>query len=285
MTSSSVILSNILTTDKCELGETINKYLETKLKEFQEIMKSKVDSIIADKIDKFYSKPFEDHETVLFDKNGEDLINKHNQHIESIFIKGTRSYTHFEIQNFKKLNFLSKENTKCFTIAFVNSHNGGANRIRELSFFKTFLIERSSYPPSQDCFRVWNSLSFKHNLSTDCLFAIKYFQVANEPVKESGSNTPSLNTSIKLLEQHPEYFKKNCSEFEEICRKEYAEIEKTKSQLRVLMDEQISKKDYYDNLEKKIKELELEKKQLEKDKMKVKEEKRKWYLLRKNLCR
>lgn len=276
MTSSSIILSNILTTERCELGETINKYMETKLKEFQEIMKSKVDRIIADKIDKFYNKSFADHETVLFDKNGEDIINRHNQHIESIFIRGTRSHTYFEIEQFKKLNFLSKENTGCFTIAFASSHNGGPNRIRELSFFKTFLIERTSYPPRQDCFREWNSFSFKHNLSTDCLFAIKYFQAANEPVKDSGcSNIPNLNTSIKLLEEHPEYFKKNCSEFEEICREEYAEIEKTKSQLKVLMDEQISKKDYYDNLEKKIKELELEKKQLEEEKMKLKEEMKK----------
>ena len=51
------------------------------------------------------------------------------------------------------------------------------------------------------------------------------------------------------------------------------------------MDEQITKKDYYASLEKKIKEIELEKKQLEEDKIKLKEEKEKWFLLKKTLYR
>ena len=141
--------------------------------------------------------------------------------------------------------------------------------MRELSFYKTFLIERISYPPSQGCFRAWNICSFKHNLTTDCLFAIKYFQVANQPVQDACcTNYINLNTSIKLLEDHPEYFKKNCSDFEDICRKEYAEIEKTKSELKALIDEQLSKKNYYEILEKKIKDFEQEKKQIEQDSLK-----------------
>lgn len=258
MSSSSIILSNILATESCELRKAIDDYMNTKLKEFQEIMKSKVESVIKNKIDKFYNKSFEDHEKVLFDKNGADLIEKHNSHILKNFLNCGRSrYTHFEIEQFKSVNFLSKENTECFTIASENSYDGG-KRIRELSFFKTFLIERTSYPSSLGSF--WNVLSFKHNLSTNCLFGIKYFQVANENVSESGChNKVNLYTSIKLLEEHPEYFIKNCSEFEEICRNEYAEIEKTKLQLKALMDEQISKKNYYELLEKKLKDIEKEK--------------------------
>lgn len=254
MTSSSIILSNILSTESCELRETIDHYMETKLKEFLSITKSKIENIIANKIDKFYNKSFEDHEKVLFDKNGADLIEKHNSHILKNFLNCGRSrYTHFEIEQFKSVNFLSKENTECFTIAYE-----GGKHIRELSFFKTFLIERTSYPSSQGNF--WNIISFKHNLSTNCLFGIKYFQVANENVSECGChNKVNLYTSIKLLEEHPEYFIKNCSEFEEICSKEYAEIEKTKLQLKVLMDEQISKKNYYELLEKQIKDIEKEK--------------------------
>ena len=81
MTSSSIILSNILASESCELKITIDSYMDTKLKEFQEIMKSKVDSIIADKIDKFYNKSFEEHEKVLFDRNGQDAINRYNRKI------------------------------------------------------------------------------------------------------------------------------------------------------------------------------------------------------------
>jgi hypothetical protein len=240
--SSSIFLSNVLANESCELRQAIDGYIDTKLKEFQVIMKSKLEVIIADKIDKIYNKSFEDHDKILFDKNGRHLIDDHNSHIESNFLKSARSYTHFEILNFKKLNFLSKENTNCFTIAIENSYGEG-KRIRELSFYKTFLIERISYPPSQGCFRAWNICSFKHNLTTDCLFAIKYFQVENQPVQDGCcTNYINLYTSIKLLEDHPEYFKKNCSDFEDICRKEYAEIEKTKSELKALIDEQLSKK-------------------------------------------
>ena len=78
MTSSSIILSNILASESCELKTTIDIYMDTKLKEFQEIMKSKVESIITDKIDKFYNKSFEDHEKVLFDKDGEYAIKEYN---------------------------------------------------------------------------------------------------------------------------------------------------------------------------------------------------------------
>jgi hypothetical protein len=265
MSSSSIILSNILESESCELRKAIDAYMDTKLKELQNIMKSKLDIIISNKIDKFYNKSFEEHENILFDKNGENLINEHNSYIERNFLNTGRSHTYFQIIEFKSLNFLSKENTKCFTITFENSYDGRGNHIRELSFYKTFLIDRNSYPPSSGSFRHWNITSFKHNLTSDCLFAIKYFQVADNHVQEACCRNVNLNTSIKLLEEHPEYFKKNCSDFEDICRKEYAEIEKTKLQLKSLIDEQISKKDYYESLEKKIKD--MEKKQLEEEKL------------------
>jgi hypothetical protein len=102
---------------------------------------------------------------------------------------------------------------------------------------------------------------------------IKHFQL-----KGIRSDLPT-----KILEEHPEYFKKNCSDFEEICRKEYSEIEKTKSQLKALMDEQITKKDYYASLKKKLKDIELEKKQLEEDKIKLKEEKEKMIFIKEKL--
>ena len=70
MTSSSIILSNVLATESCELRTAIESYMDTKLKELQEIMKTKVESVITGRLDKFYNKSFEDHEKVLFDANG-----------------------------------------------------------------------------------------------------------------------------------------------------------------------------------------------------------------------
>jgi hypothetical protein len=64
-TSSSIILSNILATESCELKNTIDRYMDTKLKELQDVMKSKVESVITGRLDKFYNKSFEDHDKVL----------------------------------------------------------------------------------------------------------------------------------------------------------------------------------------------------------------------------
>jgi hypothetical protein len=256
MTSSSIILSNILASESCELKTTIDSYMDTKLKEFQEIMKSKVDSIITDKIDKFYNKSFEEHEKVLFDING-NSISQYNSYANSQIVMG--SY---------KSNFplypVPTEN-KCFQIGGYSSSTG---RSISIEFFKTYVMRGEKEPYSDG----YNWVGYKHNLSSDCLFAIKYF---NQYV--------NFTESIKVLEEHPEYFKKNCSDFEKICHKEYSEIEKTKSQLKALMDEQITKKDYYVSLEKKIKEIELEKKQLEEDKIKLKEEKEKIVFIKEKL--
>jgi hypothetical protein len=267
MTSSSIILSNILASESCELKTTIDIYMDTKLKEFQEIMKSKVDSIITEKIDKFYNKSFEDYEKVLFDREGLHFIDEYNGQLHSNFIQGGAK-TYYEIEKFKKENFISKENTKCFSIGYVVERHQ-----YQTIFYKTLILCRNIPPAAQYFTPQWDCrTAYKHNLSTDCLFAIKYFQASS-----------NYDASIKVLEEHPEYFKKNCSDFEEICRKEYSEIEKTKSQLKALMDEQITKKDYYASLEKKFKDIEIEKKQLEEEKIKLKEEKEKMVFIKEKL--
>ena len=144
-TSSSIILSNVLATESCELRTAIDSYMDTKLKELQEIMKMKVESVITSRLDKFYNKSFEDHEKVLFDKDGLQLINECNGRIHSNFMQGG-SKTHLEIENFKRLNFLPTENFNCFTVAVARYMNHGqqnqGNQIRELSFFKTFILEQ-----------------------------------------------------------------------------------------------------------------------------------------------
>ena len=253
MTSSSIILSNILLSESCELKTTIDSFMETKIKEFQEIMKSKVDSIITEKIDKFYNKSFEDHEKELFDRNGQDAINRYNRKIQ------------------KKIN----EHPACFMIEHSEpsgNGNGGTHKFQAY-IFKNHIICMNLQPAVQYSNFDWDVYGANHNLSIDHLFVIKHFQL-----KGIRSDLPT-----KILEEHPEYFKKNCSDFEQICRKEYSEIEKTKSQLKALMDEQITKKDYYANLEKKIKDIEIEKKQLEEERIKLKEEKEKMVFIKEKL--
>jgi hypothetical protein len=270
-TSSSIILSNILATESCELKNTIDRYMDTKLKELQDVMKSKVESVITGRLDKFYNKSFEDHDKVLFDKNGLQLINEFNS-----IVKGaiqSYNYTDAQIKSNWPLYPLPTENVNCFIIQRTESIYAQGEKISELSFFKTFIIWRDSHPPSQGQNRQWSHRIYKHSISSDCLFAIKHFQIVN----------CGPSTGIGLLEEHPEYFKKNCSDFEALCRREYTEIEKTKRQLKSLMDENMSKKDYYVSLDKKNKDFEKEKKQLEEERQKIKEEKEKMVFIKEKL--
>lgn len=273
-TSSSIILSNVLATESCELRTAIDSYMDTKLKELQEIMKTKVESVITGRLDKFYNKSFEHHDKVLFDKNGLQLINEYNSKIKESL--QAHSYTTVQIKSNWPLYPLPTENTNCFTIQYTESINGQGNRISELNYFKTFIIMRDSNPPSCGHHRQWCSSAYNHHISSDCLFAIKHFQIVN-----CGPSTGI--TGLGLLQQHPEYFKQNCSEFEALCRREYAEIEKTRTQLKSLMDENISKKDYYASLDNKNKDFEQEKKQLEEERQKIKEEKEKMVFIKEKL--
>ncbi len=75
MTSSSTILSNILSNDAIELKQSIDNYMETKLNEFQNIMKMKVDSFITGKLNNFYNKPFEGYDKILFNTDGKKSFN------------------------------------------------------------------------------------------------------------------------------------------------------------------------------------------------------------------
>ena len=97
------------------------------------------------------------------------------------------------------------------------------------------------------------------NLSLDCLFSIKHFQINN------------IKSGIDLYRKNPEYFNKK-NYLEEICKKEYNEIKKQKNQLNILINDNLSKQEYYDSLENKIKELEFQKQQLEEKLEKIEEE-------------
>ena len=273
-TSSSIILSNVLATESCELRTAIDSYMDTKLKELQDVMKSNVESVITGRLDKFYNKSFEDYDNVLFDKNGLQLINEYNSMVKGAL--QSYNYTNEQIKSNWPLYPLPIVNTNCFTIQYAESINGQGDRIREMNYFKTVIIAKDSQPPSQGQHRQWSHHIYKHSISSDCLFTIKHFQIVN-----CGPSTGI--TGLGLLDKHPEYFKKNCSEFEGICRREYDEIEKTKKQLKSLMDENISKKDYYASLDKKNKDFEQEKKQLEEERQKIKEEKEKMVFIKEKL--
>jgi hypothetical protein len=57
MLSNSTILSDVLTTEGCELKHKINNFIDTKLKEFKTIIQENVDEIVSEKMRSIYKNP------------------------------------------------------------------------------------------------------------------------------------------------------------------------------------------------------------------------------------
>ena len=125
-TSSSIILSNVLATESCELRTAIDSYMDTKLKELQEIMKTKVESFITGRLDKFYNKSCEDHEKILFDSDGLQLINEYNSNIKGTLIP-PYNRTNEQIKKDYPLYPLPTENFNCFSVVVAYGMNHGLN--------------------------------------------------------------------------------------------------------------------------------------------------------------
>jgi len=251
--SSGTILSNILSNDASELKQSIDNYMETKLIEFQNIMKMKVDSFITGKLNNFYNKPFEGYDKILFDTDGKKIIQQCNFRARlDINECPTMKITTYQW-------YPLSENNNCFIINHTKRDpNGNLGNILtdKIYIFNTYYIYIEGY--SDGIIRQPEVIN--HNLSLDCLFSIKHFQANN------------IKSGFGLYKLKPEYFNKNCSHFEEICKKEYNEIEKQKNQLNILINDNLSKKEYYDSLENKIKELEFQKQQIEEKLEKIEEE-------------
>jgi hypothetical protein len=97
------------------------------------------------------------------------------------------------------------------------------------------------------------------------LFALKHFQIKNDY-----GSVPNL---LQFYSTHPEYFKTNCSEFESICKKEHGLIQKQKEELKLLIEENTNKINYYKELEQQIESIEIVKSGLKEELDKIKIEK------------
>ena len=176
-----------------------------------------------------------------------------------VFIQQCNSYARIDLCNGAQKSqypwYPLTENNKCFQLV-CNETIWSNTIIYAVYIFNTYIIKVEDR--SNGTFE--RPKIIYHELSLDCLFCVKYFQA------------DKIFSGIDLYRKNPEYFNKNCSHFEEICKKEYNEIEKQKNQLNILINDNLSKQEYYDSLENKIKELEFQKQQLEEKLEKIEEE-------------
>lgn len=140
LSSSSIILSNILQDESCELKGAINTFMEEKLHELELLIKSKVDTIVTDRLDKFYNKSFSDFDNILFDTiNGDHIIEGFNN----------SQFNQTHIINVGKKNHKSSrieikiENTQFFTILVQETIHCGQQNLH-VHYFKNIIITQKS---------------------------------------------------------------------------------------------------------------------------------------------
>jgi hypothetical protein len=253
--SQSIILTETISSEGSELKIAINSFMEDKLNEFKKIMKQNVDQIITTNLDNFYSKFSEEHEAVLFDKDGSNYLTQANTAL------GQKKLS----ECIKELNIIKKhqnDKSKCFVMNYSAYQMNQGNDTCNLVFFKNMVI---TVTKNAGMYQDTHVNVLLHTLSTDVLFTIKHFQI--------GFN--NIGPQIKFFESHPEYYKGNCLQFEQLCKKEHYAIKKQKQNLQDLININIDKIEHYNTLEKQIKEIENEKEKIRDEKIRMEKEKEK----------
>ena len=256
MSSNSVILTEILNSENSEWREAITSFLESKTKEFQSIMKATVEKTMTDKIGSFYNRSFDNHETILFDVDPGDIGKKCIAYLQTKWIGHNPDKNALNVHKLKVKTI--EENTgKCYVLDPVRESHNNQQR-RRFYVFKNFIIIQTinSWQGATDNYEFCN-----HLFPTDMLFALKHFQIRDD--------YSCIHGMLKIYNEHPEYFKQNCSEFESVCKREYEEIQKQKEQLQELINENTAKIDYYRGLEEQFRQMEAEKLAIEEEKAKL----------------
>lgn len=238
--SNSIILKDILNNESCKLKQTIDNYMQESFDKLQMLMKSKVDKIISDKLDLFYnkeSKVSKEHEEILFDEDGRIGIGG----VYNLLDDNTKEY-------------LENSDKKCFSLHFsINYYND--NKSCTMYYYKKIIIYKFYSARSNGCYYNYH----KHNFTTPVLFVLKNFAPQEKSLHQNDIDKTFCETRIDLITEHPEYFQNiNSSDFEEICRKEYNDIEEKKVKLENLIQDYTNKKEYYESLERQVVEARLE---------------------------
>lgn len=271
--SSSTILTQVLNTETAEWRETIDAFMEQKTADFRAAMKASIEKTMTDKLNHFYNRSFDDHDAVLFDIDGTDIVKKTIVALETNRHNGYMSAEGRKLaqQELNELGQIVKTSgNKCFKLA-CSHYTGNGNDTNAIYIFKHFMISNSKL--SYD--NVDRPVYIKHNLANDILFTIKHFQMPHS----GGFEAP-----LKLYRDHPEYFKRNCSEFESICKREYDAIQTKKDELQGLIDENQAKIGHYCELEEQIQAVEVEKLAIEEEKTKLKEGKEQLLLAKQKIA-
>lgn len=211
-------------------------------------------SVILSKQLQTESSELKEHISKFFDEKAKEFATSMKEKMDGFVDRKLTSYYHEpETSPFKEFN-----------ICPTRVDSPGGNGFGSVSYgpLYTFMFYEKTYtvttisggqPPTVR--------TETHHLNRNELDALKYVC------------SPSVSYDcIMRMMGISKYFKPKSSEFETTCREEYALIESKKQELDALLEEQQQKKEYYAELEEKIKKVELKEKELEIERQKLSEE-------------
>lgn len=277
--SNSIILTNILDTENSIVKNAINSYMEDKINEFKIIMKHNIEKVITDKIDNFYKKSFDNHDDILFNTDATYIITKIKNYLNNILTQIASTNKSYINEIKLRLKNVDECTNKCFSFGSKNYTGNGYDGITYYYLKRFVIVEINRANNNLPELNIHN-----HNLSNDLLFTIKTFNIGTINNGKSDSCLRDTFTErMKIIEDNPEYFKTNCSNFETTCKKEYEIINQQKEELQKLTDENIAKIEYYKSLELKIIDIEKQEKQIIEDNKKIQEDKNNLMIVKKRL--
>jgi hypothetical protein len=203
--SASVILTKQLDQETADLKKYLSDFLEEKAKDFTDGLKDKIGNMVKNQLLSFYHTP--SHDMTLFDEEGKtilaDIKNK---------CKVKNWYQDYE-------SFLNQPNTRCFILK-----EGGTT----FYFFEKGILVLGpnylyEYSENGLCFSI-----LPHSLNQNMLRTIKHFQLGHRGNLEQGLTVHRL---------HPEFFHSECTDFEDLCSREYQQIHEKKKEFDRIIEE------------------------------------------------
>lgn len=238
--SNSIILNRILETESCELKQTIDAFMASKLAEFQQVMKEKVDQVVSQKLCDFFTPNEQPHlEDMVFDKPA-------NEHLIQLVQQNTLGRSS---QNERFTDMLNEARTQKHFVCY-NTHF-------TWYVYKDIYIQAYGHGIYQ---------VEKHGLPLHLLLVFKTMQ-------------GGLTELIKLYKEYPQYLTPISHTFERVCQAEHAEIqhrvelvqtsqEETNEMITEacrLIDTYKSKMAHYASLDQRVEELERREKKVQEE--------------------
>ena len=205
--SNSVVFRNSLQTKISQMNEDISSFMESKMNEFMQNMKTNIEQMIRKKLDHVYKNTDDDFGAILFDKDGSEIIKKTIDYLrkKTVCLNPEQMFQMNSQIDLAEKCLENEERTYQYNCFILESSYYTSNEFREnriIYVFQNATITIVTRGNNSDRISIC-----KHNLPKHVLFTIKHFQIRDHE---------DFERSLKVFEEHPEYFNFNHRIFENV---------------------------------------------------------------------